>query len=452
MIPERSPFRFKADLTTRTANIVLCAALGLGLLLRVFMILSDPMGPNTFSDDNAYINSAAVFVKTGYITYAQPDIQSGVLGAGMPLLLGLLFLMFGYQSLGLLLSHMAFAVIGLFTAFGGYLLGQLLHSRRVGVIAAVFLALEPGLIATNCIFFTETPYMCLNLFALYTLLRCTQKWRLSTFLGGIACVCGAAAFKGLSLLVPICVGLYLLKRRVPLRRWLPRAAIAALLCTLVFLPWCIRNLEVVGTFTPFPVSQGDQKLLGSYIGIGCPEGSYQDAITELDAQAWQEGYQEDTYRRISLRGRYADARIIFWFQENPFGFIVTHLFYKPVSLLLMDFYPHQVLGLPERCVQALWWIAVTLAIWGLSMGRPRKSERTRFFYFPAIYIAFALLLTAMYVPIARYNSAHMPIVLIYASVGLCDLWRRIFHRRSSKAKHSNTSVDISDNKRSLSLQ
>lgn len=421
---DRLPGSARADLPARTARILLCVALALGLLLRVLVIASEPMGPNAFSDDNAYLSSAAVFVKTGYVTYAAPDARSGVLGPGMPLLLGFLFLLFGYQPTGLLLSHIAFSAIGLGTALGGYLLGRLLHSRWVGVLAAAFLALEPGLAAANSMFYTETPYMCLNLFALYALLRCAQGWRPGLFLAGVACVCGAAAFKGLALLVPVCVGLYLLFRRVPLRRWLPRAGMAALLCALVFLPWCVRNAQVVGTFTPFPVSQGDQKLLGSYVGWGYPEGTYEEGITELDARAWTEGYQADTYRRIALRGEYADERMARWLRENPLGFLGTHLLYKPVSLLLMEFYPHRVLGVPERYAQALWWALVALAVWGLSFGRPRKAARRAGYYLPALYLGLALLLTAMYVPLTRYNAPHAPLILLYAAVGVCDLWRR----------------------------
>ncbi len=421
---DRLPGAARADLPARMARILLCVALMLGLLLRVVVILSEPMGPNAFSDDNAYLSSAAVFVKTGYVTYAVPDVRSGVLGPGMPLLLGFLFLLLGYQPVGLLLSHIAFSAIGLVTALGGYLLGRQLHSRRAGVLAAAFLALEPGLAAANCMFYTETPYMCLNLFALYTLLRCAQGWRPGLFLAGVACVCGAAAFKGLELLVPLCVGAYLLVRRVPLWRWLPRAGLAALLCALVFLPWCVRNWQVVGTFTPFPVSQGDQKLLGSYVGWGYPEGSYEEGITELDARAWTEGYQADAYRRIALRGEYADERMARWLRENPLGFLGTHLLYKPISLLLMEFYPHRVPGVPQRYAQALWWALVALAVWGLSFGRPRKAARRAGFYFPALYLGLALLLTAMYVPLTRYNAPHAPLILLYASVGVCDLWRR----------------------------
>lgn len=414
----------RADIPARAARILLCVALMLGLLLRILVIAGVPMGPNAFSDDNAYLSSAAVFVKTGTVTYAAPDTRSGVLGPGMPLLLGFLFLLFGYQPAGLVLSHIAFSMIGLGTALGGYLLGRLLHSRRVGLLAAALLALEPGLAAANCMFYTETPYMCLNLFALYALLRCAQGWRLGAFLAGVACVCGAAAFKGLALLAPACAGLYLLFRRVPLRRWLPKAGLAALLCALVFLPWCVRNLQAVGAFTPFPVSQGDQKLLGSYVGWGYPEGTYEEGIAELDTRAWEEGYQEDTYRRIALRGEYADERMARWLRDDPLGFIATHLLYKPVSLLLMEFYPIRVAGVPERFAQMLWWALAALALWGLSFGRPRRAARRPGFYVPALYLALALLLTAMYVPLARYNAPHAPFVLLYAAVGGCDLWRR----------------------------
>ncbi len=159
--------RARGDIRPRTAAWALMCILLTGALLRVLANLPYPMGMNTFSDDNAYLNSAAVFLKTGYVTYAAPDAQSGVLGVGMPLLLGALFAVFGYAPGGLMLAHIAFSMIGLCAAYGVYLLGALLHSRRAGVIGAAILALDAGGISAGCLFLTETPYLCLNLFTLF---------------------------------------------------------------------------------------------------------------------------------------------------------------------------------------------------------------------------------------------------------------------------------------------
>ena len=420
--PEQRP---RPDLSARQARLWLCAIFAAGLLVRALLTLDEPMGANLFSDDNAYLNAAAVFAKTGYVTYARPDMQSGVLGAGMPLLMGFLFTVFGYQPQGLMASHIVFAAIGLCTACGAYQLAALLRTRRAGVIAAALVTLELQLLSTNAVFYTETPYMCLNLFAFTFFLHCAKNWRLRDYLGGVACLCGAAAFKGLALLAPLMVLPLLLWRRVPLKRWLPKAALAAVIFALVFLPWCVRNEVTFGSFSPFPMSQGDQKLLGTYEGIGYPAGTYETDVNALDAEAWDQGYQTDVNARLARRGELAQQRLTQWFQQNPAGLIFTHLVYKPAKLLLEPFYPQSVFGVPARAVRYLWWLSLTLALFGLLIGRFGRVPRREGFYLPALYLLVALFLTAVYVPLSRYNAPHIPFVLVYAAVGLEALWLRL---------------------------
>lgn len=433
-----------ADIAASRARIGLLLIFLLGAALRLIVTLGTPMGLNGFSDDNAYISGAAVFAKTGYVTYGLPDTRSGVVGAGMPLLLGLLFTVFGYQPTGLTLSHIAFSMIGLCTAYGGYQLGALLHSRRAGVLAAAVLALEPGLIAANCLFYTETPYMCLNLFGLLLLVRCARKWRLPLFLAGVLCVCGAAAFKGLALLAPLCVLPLAFRRGAKLKSVLGLSALGVLIFGLVFLPWCVRNKQVVGDFVPFPTSQGDQKLLGSYVGVGYPPGTYAQGIAELDTDAWVNGYQADTYRRIASRGAYAQERLNQWLRTNPLEFAYTHLIYKPLTLLSMRDYPAKVFALPKRAVQYAWVGVLALGLWGLTFGAPKRIARQAGFFTPALYLALAALATAMYVPLERYNTPHTPFIALYAAVGLCDLWGRV--RRAGPATKDVAAVppDVRD--------
>ena len=58
--PEQSP---RPDLSARQARLWLCAIFAAGLLVRALLTLGEPMGANLFSDDNAYLNAAAVFAK-----------------------------------------------------------------------------------------------------------------------------------------------------------------------------------------------------------------------------------------------------------------------------------------------------------------------------------------------------------------------------------------------------
>lgn len=184
-------------LTPRRAVLVLAVLLALGLALRVAAIVPYAMGPNTYSDDNGYLTSGITFARTGYIAYADPGLQTTAIGPGMPLLLGGLIALLGADPAGLVAAHIVFSCIGLLTAIAAYLLSELLCSRTAGLIAAGLCVLEPALLSVNIVFLTETPYMCLNLFAIYFLVASVREWRWGRYWAGVLCMCGAAFFKGL---------------------------------------------------------------------------------------------------------------------------------------------------------------------------------------------------------------------------------------------------------------
>ncbi|HIU07270.1 MAG TPA: glycosyltransferase family 39 protein, partial [Candidatus Limiplasma pullistercoris] len=273
-------------LTPRRAALVLAVLLALGLALRVAAIVPYAMGPNTYSDDNGYLTSGITFARTGYIAYADPGLQTTAIGPGMPLLLGGLIALLGADPAGLVAAHIVFSCIGLLTAIAAYLLGALLCSRVAGLIAAGLCVLEPALLSVNIVFLTETPYMCLNLFAIYFLVASVREWRWGRYWAGVLCMCGAAFFKGLGLLALVAPAALLLRRRENLRPWLLRACAALAAFVLLFIPWWVRNGVLTGEFVPFTANRGDIQLMGSYIGFGYPEGTYEEAVLQSDREAW----------------------------------------------------------------------------------------------------------------------------------------------------------------------
>ena len=227
-------------LTPRRAVLALAMLLALGLALRVAAILPYAMGPNTYSDDNGYLTSGITFARTGYIAYADPGLQTTAIGPGMPLLLGGLIALLGADPAGLVAAHIVFSCIGLLTAIAAYLLGALLCSRTAGLIAAGLCVLEPALLSVNIVFLTETPYMCLNLFAIYFLVASVREWRWGRYWAGVLCMCGAAFFKGLGLLALVAPAALLLRRREP-----PKKGFFA-----AFNRWFARRMDKYTAFTP----------------------------------------------------------------------------------------------------------------------------------------------------------------------------------------------------------
>lgn len=408
-------------LTPRRAVLVLAVLLALGLALRVAAIVPYAMGPNTYSDDNGYLTSGITFARTGYIAYADPGLQTTAIGPGMPLLLGGLIALLGADPAGLVAAHIVFSCIGLLTAIAAYLLSELLCSRTAGLIAAGLCVLEPALLSVNIVFLTETPYMCLNLFAIYFLVASVREWRWGRYWAGVLCMCGAAFFKGLGLLALVAPAALLLRRRENLRPWLLRACAALAAFVLLFIPWWVRNGLLTGEFVPFTANRGDIQLMGSYIGFGYPEGTYEEAVLQSDREAWEQGYQDDMERRFARRGEMGKERLWQWFTENPLAFVASHLLYKPLALTVSHL--RTVDLMPDRLMALVWWGCLALAAWGLLC--PRLGGRARRgYYAPAVYLLVATLITAIYAPLPRYGVSHVPIWLVYSGAGLQDLGGR----------------------------
>lgn len=405
----------KQPVSARKAAIVLAIILLVAMAARIGCIALWYMGPNTYSDDNGYLTSGVVFANTGYVAYGGPNVQTSAICYGMPLMLGALLTIFGATPGGLIASHIVFSFFGLFTILAAYLLATMLSGRCAGLIAAALCAVHPTLIMANAVFLTETPYMCFNLFAIYFLMRWAKEDRFGCFWGGVACMCAAATFKGLALLALLATVPGLVRRRVSVRRWLPKALLAATVFVLCFLPWWVRNMQVTDSFVPFTSNRGDIKLLGSFDGIGCPEGSYEETILALDSEAWEQSYQEDTMRRFDIRGEVGKERLSQWFRQAPVGFLITHLLYKPLKLTLLNWAPLDLL--PERLCTAFWWLCLALAGWGLLSQKRRSGV---IFDGTVLYLLAATFATAIYAPLSRYGGPHIPIWLVYAGIGCAD--------------------------------
>lgn len=415
----------KDRLSPKKALIALALVLAAGFLLRLEPILNYDMGPNTFSDDNGYLTGGITFANHGYVSYEDTAAQTTATGPGMPLLLGALFSLFGYDANGLIAVHIAFSSIGLITAIGAYLLGTLLKNRMTGLFAAAFCALEPGLVSVNSLFLTETPYMCLNLFVMYCFLRCAKEWDLRIYWTGILCLLAGAMFKGLILMAPFAALPLMLRSREQLKKWMPRIAVAALAFVIGFSPWWVRNWQVLDRFVPFTANRGDLQLLGSYMGWGCPEGTYEETVLALDAEAWMEGVQDDVELRFARRGEVGKERLAEWFRTHPVGFVLTHLIYKPFVLTTGHLMQEPFVS--ARYSQWLWWGALTAALWGLLCPLFGKKAKAGY-YLPALYLLVATLTTAVYAPLPRYGISHFPLWLFYAAAGTEDVLRRIRKR------------------------
>lgn len=223
----------------------------------------------------------------------------------------------------------------------------------------------------------------------------------------------------------------LLRRRENLRPWLRRACAALAAFVLLFIPWWVRNGLLTGEFVPFTANRGDIQLMGSYIGFGYPEGTYEEAVLQSDREAWEQGYQDDMERRFAPAGRNGQGAPVAVVYGKSAG-----LCGQPPDLQAAgaDGFPPAHGGPDVRqadgpCVVGLFGPGGM----GASVPAPGGCAR-RGYYAPAVYLLVATLFTAIYAPLPRYGVSHVPIWLVYSGAGLKDLGGRALRLVCGKNK------------------
>jgi 4-amino-4-deoxy-L-arabinose transferase-like glycosyltransferase len=259
---------------------LLAAVVALGIVARVIYI--EVVSVSQFADTSWYLVQSAN-LKRG-IGYVDPARQYAALH-GHPEYAGLvptaywppLYSMFlagvrtviGDSTRTLQLAGVATgaATIGLTGV-----LGRAVAGWRVGLVAALIVALSPFVIAVDGSLLSETLYVPLVLLALLFAHRARNhptawSWSILGLMIGLATLTRSDA---LALLAFVFVPAALLARD-PARHLLPRVALGVAVCALTLAPWAIRNTIEVGEPTISTVSAS-----GVIAGSNCPytyEGS-----------------------------------------------------------------------------------------------------------------------------------------------------------------------------------
>jgi 4-amino-4-deoxy-L-arabinose transferase-like glycosyltransferase len=136
----------------------------------------------------------------------------------------------------------------------------------------------------------------------------TGRWALFGLIWGIITLSSAS----IAIFLPFC-GLWILKGAGSLRRQLPRAALAAVLCVSCLIPWMVRNALVFHHFIPMRTNFGAELEMGNDPDLkGTVVGS---PVALPQEEAFYDQVGEYAYGRI--RGRQALGRI----RHNPGAFL-----------------------------------------------------------------------------------------------------------------------------------
>jgi 4-amino-4-deoxy-L-arabinose transferase-like glycosyltransferase len=195
-----------------------------------------------------------------------------------------------------------------------YRLGERVHSRVAGVLAAVLVAFFPLLVFTADTLYPQVPALFLLLLVVWLGLRAVELpagWprRLAATGAGLSAGLLILAVPTFALSVLVVAGWLLLRResRPAARRVVPLLLVAA-----AVLPgaWCARNAVRLHAFVPVSTNNGINLVLGNSEGVSAGGGRVGD-IERYEREAAARGLSEvdqDRFYRQAATG---------WIREHP---------------------------------------------------------------------------------------------------------------------------------------
>lgn len=210
-----------------------------------------------------YEMMAKQLVNKGIYGYAE-DIPNAFVTPTYPLFLAAIYWLTGFASKEggpYLLIRIIQAVFGALSLYLVFLLAKRTSTPRIGLIAALLLALHPSFLRAPIFLLTESLSAFLFLLYIYVQLIALERRdaRLSLIAGvifGLAALARPSVFIVLG--VPFAIEWFSLKREGLKKVFLLTLAGFAL----IMLPWIARNLIVLKTAAPFSTHGGDPLLSG----------------------------------------------------------------------------------------------------------------------------------------------------------------------------------------------
>lgn len=297
-------------------------------------------------------------------------------------------------------------VVGLIAA-----IGERLFSRRVGLWAAAWCAIDPILLFFNALVLTELPYIAMLCAAILLLIRFNESGRigLAVLAGAILGVATLTRSSGLFLPLLLAVWLIAANWRLPTRRTSVGAAIAMLLAVFVVMaPVIYRNYELFGAFVP--VRTGSGASLMEALGPWADGAPGMDRIVYPDvAEDANEVERDRVYRAAALA----------WARSHP----------------------RETLALAIRKLARTWSITINAAAFQSGMyalagwlsvapifllglvGAWRTRRRIAVLVVLLLPAGYFSLLHMVFVGSVRYRLPAMPLIFLLAAVGLCAMLR-----------------------------
>ena len=371
----------------------------------------------------SYVNSGIVFAHTGTIT--MHGVLSAQIMPGMPVLIGVLSLIFGEGRILWFALKILWWTMGALSAFFVYKSVTVFLPKGFGLAATLgFFTVD--FVWMDNVILTETPFMlCFCIMIYSTLMMAKNKnyfWPCAIF------YMLALMFKANIAIYPLFAMCYLLLKKYDIKVFAKQCVILAIMVLCFVVPWSIRNYIHYDAFVPLTWGSGNPMLLGTYQGHGYPTDEqldYETNVNKVAEEKFQDYYDENgelkkdyyaKYIALETDGIKAKYRLKEWADNDILSLIDSYLIVKPLNMLDDVFYWDTLWNIDSSNMLEVRKLDVYLCAFVVFLALYLKKYRKEIGFLAFLYIG-NIYVYAMTFSFSRYAATLMPIRFIIVGLG-----------------------------------
>jgi len=313
-----------------------------------------------------------------------------------------------------------------------------LFNLRVGVLAAVLLALYPPAIFFDGLLQKTSLTLLLSVLTLYLALRAGDRATVLTALA-TGLVLGLLVLnRQNSLVLAPLIGVWLWLARPASRRHRAGLIVAATLgLAVTLLPWAARNRVVLGEWVLTTPNLGQNFAMGNHPrATGTylpPRRGYSSG--EREQREWVRAAQKAVGRRLSAQevSDYYLYAAVNWIRAHPGDWL--HLTVRKLALVwnayelpdTEDYYLYCERSSLLRSLDRVWHFGILTPLAAVGIIMTRADWRRLWFLY--VWLLLTTLSVAAFVVFARYRLPLVPVLLILAAAGIDAAVRRLRTRQ-----------------------
>ncbi len=238
-----------------------------------------------------------------------------------------LSVLFGVSGRSLAFAVAAGCLLGALVCVPVFLSGKLFGSDKVGVVAALFLALNPTAVAFSPLFLPDTLFLLIVSLQVYFFLRFIKNAFGLNLITSITLAAFAALIRPANALWVIpCVFVILFFRKLPGRLKVNYGLVSLLIFGMVLFPWMLGSKRAKAGWRIDTISSESLLKNTAALQAEIHGGNAAAAAVELRAEMFRR-YEADPQRFATLEAQlaYRDAEMFKLILKHPFRYLALHL-------------------------------------------------------------------------------------------------------------------------------